>query len=99
MAQAHEAVRLASPSDIRPHVLLGNMHAAKGRPAEASAEYQAALQKQPTACPLNVYLRLGRAFAEQDQHEYARNVFVQVGLCCECRHHHCWGGPGVAGPA
>eukprot|EP00891_Asterochloris_glomerata_P001607 jgi/Astpho2/1607/fgenesh1_pg.00028_%23_15_t len=94
MAQAHEATRLASPEDIRPHVLLGNMHAAAGRPAEASAEYQAALQKQPTACPLDVYLRLGRAFAEQDQHEYARNVFVQACTVRPCAS--TWLGAGTA---
>ena len=75
---AKEAARAADPEDVRPRILLGNIYWTAGEASQASKEYQAALRAGPTACPLDLYLRLGTAFLVEGEFEYARNVYVQV---------------------
>ena len=75
---AKEASRAADPTDVRPHIVLGNLYWATGKASQASKEYQAALRAGPTACPLDLYLRLGTTFLADGEFEYARNVYVQV---------------------
>ena len=57
---------------------MGNIHWAAQRHSQASAEYQAGLRGDPTACPLDLYLNLGTSFLTDGEFEYARNVYVQV---------------------
>lgn len=57
---------------------MGNIHWAAQRHSQASAEYQAGLRGDPTACPLDLYLKLGTSFLTDGEFEYARNVYVQV---------------------
>ena len=75
---AKEAARAADPEDVRPRIILGNLHWAAGRATQASKEYQGALRAGPTSCPLDLYLRLGTTFLAEGEFEYARNVYVQV---------------------
>ena len=82
---AKEAAHAADPTDVRPRILLGNIYWAAGHLKQASKEYQAALRAGPTACPLDLYLRLGTAFLADGEFEYARNVYVQVLLVAAVR--------------
>lgn len=80
MAAAKEAARAADVTDARPSIILGNIHWAAQRHSQASTEYQAALRADPTACPLDLYLKLGSCFLTDGEFEYARNVYVQVSI-------------------
>lgn len=78
LAAAKEAARAADPADVRPCIIMGNIHWAAQRHSQASAEYQSALRGDPTACPLDLYLKLGSSFLTDGEFEYARNVYVQA---------------------
>ncbi len=81
---AKEAARAADPEDVRPRIILGNLHWAAGRASQASKEYQGALRAGPTSCPLDLYLRLGTTFLAEGEFEYARNVYLQVNEAQKC---------------
>lgn len=80
MAALKEAARVAGTGDIRPHLLMGNLHQAAGRLEEASLAYQSALRAAPDACPLDLYLRLGACFLAKREYDFGHSVYLQVGL-------------------
>jgi Flp pilus assembly protein TadD len=55
-----------------------------GRMQEAIQELGTAYQKQPSRCPLELYLQLGRCYLAQGQHECAKNVLLQAVAATPC---------------
>ena len=49
-----------------------------GHSEDAAEVYKTAMMHAPVECPLKLYLWLGKYYAMREEHEYARNVFVQV---------------------
>jgi tetratricopeptide (TPR) repeat protein len=55
-----------------------------GRVEEAIRELSAAYHKQPSRCPLELYLQLGRCYLLQGQQQYAKNVLLQATAVSPC---------------
>jgi len=91
---AREAIRHGTKEDMRPHILLGNIHYKAARSKDASDAYQIALDLGPRSCPLELYLRLGSAFHTQGKLEYALDVFTQGCAARPCAS--TWIGAGVS---
>ena len=65
------------PNSYRLRMLMGDALFARERYEEATKEYQAALNLQPTNSDL--HLRLGRVYTKQAKHEQALERFKTVG--------------------
>uniref|UniRef100_A0A061QN23 Tetratricopeptide repeat protein 18-like n=2 Tax=Tetraselmis sp. GSL018 TaxID=582737 RepID=A0A061QN23_9CHLO len=90
---ARDAIRYGSSEDIRPLILMADVHFEAGRYAEAAASYQKALSLSPQSCSLDLYLRLATSFSKQGKMQLALDIYTQACAARPCAS--TWLGAGI----